>query len=441
MRFSYLLPATVSLCNGIVNSHPIEEDISQLNPTLSFPDLLSLPPSTIPLNWAIGDDTKLEEGRFILTPGKDSKGSIWQKNQLFLEDSITIEWTFRSRNFDGISKGGLSFWLLSDDKLSREEQLFNKDLYNGPSKFDGLQILIDNNGPIGPSIHAILNDGSKILDGGKIYKESFTSCLFGYQDSPVPSTLRLTYNIDDKNLLKLQIDNKICFQTRKILLPLNSNYIFGSTAKNDITNSESFEILKMNFFDGIISKSLIPNVNELSQPIIMKKIIDSKTGKEQIVEKSIYDSEHEKLSSFQLYKKIDKLEGEIIANDIGKLNIQLDNALETHEELMKQLAIIGSRLDYLMQQKVGKTEREEEDLDMYNHFLSLNDKLGLLLAEQEKLREKTKIDEQSRHSVIPKYDDLFRRILYWLIPLMLMLLLMTYYTFRIKQEIVKAKVL
>ncbi|CAI5034038.1 ATV_HP_G0016640.mRNA.1.CDS.1 [Saccharomyces cerevisiae] len=46
--------------------------------------------------WTLGDKVKLEEGRFVLTPGKNTKGSLWLKPEYSIKDAMTIEWTFRS---------------------------------------------------------------------------------------------------------------------------------------------------------------------------------------------------------------------------------------------------------------------------------------------------------------------------------------------------------
>lgn len=87
---------------------------------------------------------------------------------------------------------------------------------------------------------AYLNDGTKDLDIES--SPYFASCLFQYQDSMVPSTLRLTYNPLDNHLLKLQMDNRVCFQTRKVKI-MGSSHLGWNKCYQRCTK-ESFEILK-----------------------------------------------------------------------------------------------------------------------------------------------------------------------------------------------------
>ena len=211
-------------CIWIVQAKVTPKDELVLNKGYSLPNLLEVKDPQKELSkWVLRDKAKLEEGRFVLTPGKSTKGSLWLKPEYKVQGAITIEWTFRSFGFRGSTTGGLAFWL----KQGNAED--GTELFGGSSeKFDGLMILLRLDDKLGESVTAYLNDGSKNFD----FKSSpyFASCLFQYQDSMVPSTLRLTYNALDNHLLKLQMDNRVCFQTRKVKFMENSPLRIGTSA-------------------------------------------------------------------------------------------------------------------------------------------------------------------------------------------------------------------
>ncbi|CAI4716709.1 AIG_G0043730.mRNA.1.CDS.1 [Saccharomyces cerevisiae] len=241
--------ALIASVAQIVDAHATEKsDDTKLNQAMSLPDLISS--TKVPKSWTAGDSSVLEEGRIILTPQRGTKGSLWQKENYKLEDSFTLEWTFRSVNYEGKSEGGLSFWFLSS---------------NSRSDFKDKTFIMD--------LQSLMN----------VYDRSLASCLMGYQDSSVPSTLRLTYDRSENNLLKLQINNKICFRQKKVQFPAGE-YRLGVTAENANT-PESFEILKMEVYNGPIEDSYIPNVNEMGQPRVLTKVIDKETGQERLLEK------------------------------------------------------------------------------------------------------------------------------------------------------------
>lgn len=411
----------------IVTAHPLEQsDDAKLNTALSLPDLISL--NKIPSNWIAADSTSLKEGRIVLTPKRGSKGSLWQKDSFKLENSFTLEWTFRSVNFVGKTEGGLAFWLLAAAKDNDKDKSF----YNGPSKFDGLQLLVDNNGPLSSTVRAQLGDGNEPFTKNDVYDKTFASCLLGYQDSSVPSTIRLTYDRNDNHFLKLQVDNRVCFQTRKVQFP-QGEYRIGVTAENSNT-LESFEILKMRLYDDIIEDSLIPNVNAMGQPKMLTKIVDQDTGQEKLLEKELYDAQNEKITNYEIYKKLDKVEGKVLANDIHSLEVQLADISKTQEELLKYVAQLSQIIrSHGENGGVGGVV----DKDNYKDFISMNEKLEKMLVEQEKIREAAKHSGQ----VGPHMDEIASKLAIWLFPLIVIMLIMAYYTFRIRQEIVKTKLL
>lgn len=416
----------------------------------SIPNLLT-DSGKLPTNWIVGESTTLQEGRFILNPKENNKGSMWWKKPIQDLNQFTVEWTFRSLKYQGKHSGGLAFWFLKN--TDKDKYTNDKKLFNGPTKFNGLQLLVDNNSPLQQSIHAQLNDNSQSLkQDSSLYDKTFASCLMGYQDSSVPLTLRLTYDSTDNNLLKLQVDNRICFQTRKIkLLNPEESLQIGVTSDN-MNTPESFEILRMNFYDKVIDDSLIPNVNAMGQPKFLTKIIDEKTGTEKIVEKEKLDAQNKKLSTFELYKKMDRLEGKILANDINVLDEKINNIIDIQQTLMVQIETMSKLLlqnqlnDKNLQNKLNNDKNSEngklniDTNEEFKDFIAMNNKLEQMLNEQSKIREAThKANEL--HQIGPSIDEIVTKLTVWLIPLIVIMCIMAYYTFKIRQEIIKTKLL
>lgn len=405
----------------------------------SLTDLLTVakPPS----NWIPTDQTVLEEGRIILTPKKQTKGALWLKEPVKLTKEFTIEWTVRSVNYEGKSAGGMAFWFISSEKMK------DSSLYNGPGKFSGLQILVDNNGPLGQSIRGQLNDGSIVFKKENIYDKSFGSCLMGYQGTSVPVTIRLSYSesLDStsNNMLKLQVDNRVCFQTNKINFPKdavsnNGLYNIGVTADNDKTD-ESFEVLKMKYYDSVTEEALIPNVKEMGQPRMIAKIIDQSTGKVKTVEKSVLDEQNDKTSNYDLFKKMDKIEGKILANDIADLETKLETIMKNQMTLVEQLNHVLEKLQEgaSVSSDNGKTAADDES---YKQFYSMNEKLEQLVQEREKVREANKKEESLQNNGITG-DEILKRLAVWLLPFIVLIIVLAYYTFQIRKELTKTKLL
>lgn len=410
-------------------TQPLNEEASFLLDQYSLVDILSL--NEIPRdNWSVGGSTQLLNGRIVLTPSENSYGSLWLK-KIPIDDieSFTLQWTFRSINYVGPTKGGISFWLSMD--LGDDDNVLQTDLW--PKKFNGLQILVDNTSRYGESVRVLLNDMSKSIDLADIDQNSFAQCLLGYQGESVPTTLRLSYNNENK-LLKLQINNKICFQTQRVKLwdnnrSVNKNVNVGVTANNYAVdgsiNDESFEILQMELFSGLTSETFIPNVKQMPQPIILQK--NSKTS--EIKVKDPMQSLYSDINNYQLFKKLDHIEGKVIANDISELVDKLDDIIRIQDSLIEYIS-------YLM-----KTYNNNDDYNFEN-FISMNDKLQQLLDEQQKIRELTLIHRGSMGVSSVNTDDIVKRLLQlWVIPLVVIMLIMGYYTFKIKQDIMKTKLL
>lgn len=457
MKIFHRLAQLLISSTALVAAHEDEthnEEGKKISPVtvLSLPNLLT--ETKIPNNWKAGGAAVLDEGRIVLTPSVGSHGTLWLKTPFALEDSFTIEWTVRSIKYSGLSEGGLAFWFISDTKTDDDS------LYNGPADFDGLQMLIDNNSQLGQSVRAILNDGKQKLSVGNIHSKAFAHCLLGYQDSSIPITLRLSYSHERNNMLKLQIDNKVCFQTTKIKLPvaavgdadsdLNANvggkegmYRIGITANNANTE-ESFEVLQMRLYNGIIDDVLIPNVRAMGQPKVIAKVVDKKTGKEQLVDKEVLNAKNSKISSYDLYKKLDRIEGKILANDISDLESKLEKVVQNQLTLAEQLDNLRKVLEGIsMKSAQGGNIEQIKDNEQFKDFFSMNEKLEKMMSEQEKIREATKRAQQRQigNPNGPPIDEVVRKLSIWLIPFILIMMVMAYHTYKIRQEIVKTKLL
>ncbi|KAH3903245.1 related to Protein EMP47 [Saccharomycodes ludwigii] len=466
--FSFLLlvstfsPYFITNINSVVvqahesSSAHHETSDALLEPIMSLPDLIKA--TTPPPNYELLYNAILSEGRIILTPKSTNNGAIWSKNSLDnVPNQFTIEWTFRSINYFGKTDGGISFWFIDGSNYEKLEPI---DAINGGDiwkdlKFNGLLLHVDNNGPTGPEVRAILNDGTKTFkDVNQFHESDFASCLLSYQDSSVPITLRLTYdNKDDNSFLKVQVDNKLCFQTRQVSLDntvLNNKKIkIGVTATNidrsNINNGESFEILKLNYYPTIIDESLIPNVKTMPQPKYVTQIINKDTGEVTYKEKSIYDDKNIDMDS--LYEKLDRIEGKILANDISQLYQKLEDSVELNRLQLKKIDALVSVLSAYSRNNDGSTEQSSGSIteDNFQDFIKLNENLEKILSEQERIREFTKQEKNLNinggNNGVIHADDIMYKLTLWIIPLIVIMMVMAYYTFKIRQEIVKTKLL
>ncbi|SCU77236.1 LAFA_0A00386g1_1 [Lachancea sp. 'fantastica'] len=403
-----------------------------VNKDFSLSDLVQA--EKLPSTFITGGQAVLEEGRVVLTPKTGSKGSLWAQKEYSLGESFTAEWTVRSINHKEKSAGGLAMWFINS-KVTDDTKL-----HNGPSQFEGLQLLMDNNGELGSTLRGHLNDGSKKLSSSNIYDETFGSCLLGYQDSTVPLTIRLTYSSGDFPLLKVQVDNRVCFQTKKVQFSAQ-NYKLGITADN-ADNAESFELLQLEVYDGITEESMIPNANIMDQPKLLTKVVNQKTGEEELVEKTALEmsEDADSVTNFVLLKKLNRLEGKILANDIAVLSRAIDDLVEVQATQSKRL----EKVITLLTSRRSSSEKNAEDGPVvdegFKDFFKLDEKLEKLLSEQQRQRESLKQNAFGDNGG-PHIDEIVRKLTIWLIPLVAVMMVMAYYTFRIRQEIVKTKLL
>lgn len=452
MRLNFALGVLSPLIISAVGAHDpgsaSHGSAAVANPAHSLDNLLKV--LEIPSHWVAKDQTTLDEGRVMLTPKQKSKGSLWLADPVKLQGEFTIEWTVRSVNYEGSSTGGLSFWFISSDNKA------DGSFYDGPSSFNGLQVLVDNNSPLGQSVRGVLGDSSAKYTKESVHDKAFASCLMGYQGTSVPVTMRLSYSeslsTTGRSQLKLQVDNRVCFQTDKIVFPRdtlanNGAYHIGVTADNGNT-AESFEVLRMEYYDSVVEEALAPNTKEMSQPRMIAKIIDESTGKEKLVEKEVLDEKNDHTSNYMLFQKLDKIEGKILANDIADLEEKLQSIMKNQYAMVEQLNAVLEKLQNKAkgnghgQSSGGDGNAIDRDNEEYKNFFAMNEKLGKLMDEREQLREANKQQASLRSATnAVTTDEIVSKLAVWLVPLVGIMFVMAYYTFKIRQEITKAKLL
>ncbi len=204
----------------------------------------------------------------ILTPKANTKGSLTNDLELSY-DSWTIETIIRSAGAFGKTNSGVSLRYIA-------EHNDDTSFFGGPGKFEGLNIVVDSDGPTGSTIRGYLNDGtidySKL--GDKIYENSFGSCLAAYQDSQVPFTLRVVYY---NGILTVQVDNKVCMKTKQVKLP--KNYKVGFSASTG-SQHEQFELLRLKTYGGVLSEVLDNENIAATQPKVITEYVQlDKDGK------------------------------------------------------------------------------------------------------------------------------------------------------------------
>ncbi|KAL3229834.1 Protein EMP47 [Nakaseomyces bracarensis] len=420
------------LLSFVVSAHVVDKSGSVDQVLKKEYSLLDLVHSTkLPPQWEVRDSAILEEGRIVMTPKKGSKGSVWLKPKFQTKDSFTVDFIFRSINYSGKSEGGMSFWLLD----SKSET--TGDFHSGPSKYDGLQILLDNQSKYGPSLHNILNDGSMTITQENVYNSAFSSCLMAYQESTIPFTLRLTYSARQNNLLKLQIDNKVCFQTRNIQLQ-DGDYRIGVSADNGKTD-ESFELLLVKVYDDVLNRALEPNLKAMPQPKTVQKIINKNTGTSSLREKDIFDSKKSNVGVMDIYKKMNKLEGKVLSNDNSKVYEMLEVLNSEQKKMLSALTELSSALSRLKDaEKVTlKSKGNAAEKQEYSEFTKMNTKLAKVLAEQQEIRNLHK----NQQILVDHSPELLNRFFWWLAALVILILVLAYHTYKIQQEISKTKIL
>lgn len=431
-----------------------DDDYKYLNNLYSLPDLLAnnklannkdkgLP------NYAF-QNTELLDGRIVLNYNEQSGGMLSKSGKHFKQsDSFAIEYTIRNLAnpadkpkddslFD--SNDNFAFFLAND--LNKIDDLIINEANINKLTFNGILLYLDSKDKYGGELKFIMNDGkTKYNTIDDLYQQSIGSCLVNYyEDSSIPITVRLNYDAT-QHLLSVQVDNKICLQTRSVNLnAFDDDKIFKiATTSSGLSKSNSkFEVLKLNFFDALIKDSYLPNIKSMPQPKILNKIVNKDTG-------DVTYEEFDKLSDsdinlLKLYKKLNTIEGKVIAND----NVELFKKVERLEDLsIKQHKQIEKLLSLIEVLAASNTEGNNIlDKSEFKDIIGMNDKLEKLLVEQQEWKTTHQYNAKSNNSDNKVHvDEIIFRLLLWLSPLGVIMLVMVYFTFSIKREIGKQKLL
>ncbi|KAL9106248.1 MAG: hypothetical protein Q9227_008716 [Pyrenula ochraceoflavens] len=199
-----------------------------------------------------GHEPQKLSNKVILTPlyPGNLRGAIWaeQKNSV---PEWKADFLFRA---SGPERGGgnLQLWYANDGAQS----IGTSSVYTA-GKFEGLAILIDNQGGRGGSIRGFLNDGSiDFKSHPHIEGLAFGHCDYAYRNLGRPT--RLTIKLSNAGLEVLVDDNR-CFGSDQISLP--KFYTFGITAASSET-PDSFEIFKFMLNSLTASSQSDQNVNQ-----------------------------------------------------------------------------------------------------------------------------------------------------------------------------------
>jgi mannose-binding lectin 1 len=452
---------------------------------MSLPNLLHVNElQDIQLNWETFNDVKYDNGRLVFY---NQGGSLWSIPQLANTGSEwTIEVVFRSsgtaaKDLQFSNDNGLSFWLV--DPITTEpinaQNTFN---FGGPSKFDGFQFLFNNKENNGLKIFN--SDGSNVLPNS--VEKSIGDCGFNYLDSQVPFTLRISYS-KEKNWLKVQIDNNVCFKTDKITLPEDiSDFKFGITTKSNPSSSEEFELFKLNVWnhltedavddhgllaDGELKVDVKTVVKEKPSVPSPDSIIRPGNIRESLMEKNRRFQEHLQGQTFNNHENgVDSSFGDItlklesLVQAINSLEKSNSNELRTIESQVQDLKIIhAQQVEVLhgLQKSVDEfkstiTEQYSQMLEAVSKLSSkvigevreqqysmeeIGKKVDLLMANHKEIsyqykQQGTALDQYSNQSGIA--NTLIKWIL---IPVVAVIIVLTVVVSRLRHDIKHSKLL
>lgn len=231
--------------------------------------------------WIRSGDTEYDEGRIILTPKpkhivrKDEAGtqlgSIWSSQSPSTTlDAFTLELTVRSLGSFGLTKAGLSLFLVDESSVNLEQS----DNFGGPSVFKGLQLLLNMDEKLGPVLRVYLNEGKTL----NIDTDYLGAYRYEYQGSHVPLTMKVAY---ENRFLKVTCDNKLLFQTDKVNLAglLTGRLRLGITASSpkNLKFHEQFEILKLTSYD-----SATADMKDENDETLVAKHVDSLESRDKV---------------------------------------------------------------------------------------------------------------------------------------------------------------
>lgn len=434
-----------------------ENDISLEVQDLCLPDLASLdilsPPSTYSQpkdntlltssEWEIGGSAEFKEGRIILTPDASTVGVLTNPHVLNFP-SWTVEVIFRSRLLKGKHNGALSLKYTKDTSRAVWDST------------DGLNVVVDSNGHMGSAVHAFLGDGTTDLGslGEEKYNEAFGSCIFHYQDSSVPNTLRISYY---DGLLVVQANNRVCLRTTNVKLP--QGYKVGLVAQSGELH-EQFELLRLKTYAGVISEVFENDKIPANQPRYVTKYVkvDEEAQQQEKVTKipegqdSLKDINGllstVKSSNSEIMDKFNEMQSKILAlsgsesNDLSYLDEQNKKIKQLHasiNQLSVHIDTVEIKLEALelnvnteMNKLVNSVNRLNNDL--MNQLRDNEHSVGALSGKIEYLV----LSEKEREA--NPVHDLINGLKYLMLPVLGLSLALCFLGYRLRHDI-KTKLL
>lgn len=425
-----------------------DEHDHELPGHMSLPNLLLQDDiDRIALNWKLSEDMSLSNGRLV-----SHNGALWSIPRLAgSSNEWTIEYVFRSNGsreaeISSADVNDLSFWLITDPE---------PEIGKAIDKYDGFRFSVNSKQYSG--LKLFNNDGSKAMSNQP--EESIGSCLFNYQDSMIPFTVRISYS-KPKNWFKIQVDNNLCFKTDKIQIPSGGqDFKFGFTTNS--ASQETWEIFKLNVWSHLTSDASDDHDLMMELPIEAVKP-DSN-------QETIYTPAHNRAS---LLERARKHQNELNRNEPP----QLDNdQLQISHRLLKKLnemearlqtGNVGSSGDYEDIRNVIKQMKDDisdfklsfvrYQSEMLNTIQKLNDKVISEVREYQysnsELNKKIDFLLESHRDTSYKLDtqrtrelnasSISNAFIYWiLIPLVIGTILVVISIYRLRRDIKHSKLL
>lgn len=441
---------------------------------LSLPNLLKIDSlSDLELTWETLPNIKLDTGRLLIQKGP---GGIWSLPTLAnTANEWTIELIFRS---SGSSKNdlaysaqnGLAFWMI--DPVSTTINRDNMENFGGPQAFDGFQFLMNNKDMKGLKVFA--NDGSRILQN--TIEDAIGKCNFNYLDSQVPFSVRISYS-KLRKWFKVQVDNYLCFKTDKIVIPETMNdFRFGVTGNVHPSSSEELEILRLSVWNHLTDDALDDHglMSDGSVKVDLKTVTQGEDQftfkpRQSLMEKSRMQREailNDQIKAAgtpgtnnkdhsELYSKIDQLD------QLYNFMESRDNKFDFVKMEEKIFHIEEDQLKQLSDLHQDFTEFKQIVVEQYSEIVQaigkLNEKIIGEVREQQytidELGRKVELLMQNHKEVAYQYENrnetpsnelpgLLSAIIKWvLIPVIILILILTVFVYRLRHDIKHSKLL
>lgn len=445
----FLHPFLLVLVGNVV-SHSADDKVLE-DEDLSLPDLEKTDVLDAP-SWSISGNAKFENGRIIMTTGQNTHSYLTNDYELAY-DSWTVESIFRSMGDYGQTSS--SFTL----SLTNEHSNADSSFFGSSSIFKGLKVVVDSDSKDGSSVHAYLNDGTidfSKLTKEQLYSKSFGSCLLSYQESQVPTTLRIS---SYAGIFLVQVNNKVCVQTKSIKIP--KTYKISLNAFTSSSSQEIFELFRLKTYGGVISEIIenqgktAPRANKaetnkhtITEPEIEVNKPEIKPNNLQLSEflstiEDIQKSNDELLIYFQKFEdKINEL-SKISASE-PKGRPELSHIAEQSTNIQKLVTSLNGFNDKFQKIEAklinfdGILKSEIDSLasriDQIHDFISgLKDHNKLINGLNNNINYLVKAEKENQTNLA--ISNLISGLKYLLLPILLVITVLSFYTYSLRHEI------